>query len=95
MRRHVALIRLGPAALRPAAGFLLPGILGGAMSLSAYWITIWAMTKAPIGLVAAVRESSVMFAALIAVVVLREPLNLARLGAAALIVFGLALIKLH
>ncbi|MBS9478889.1 EamA family transporter [Ancylobacter radicis] len=91
----VALIRLGPAALRPATGFLLPGLFGGAMSLSAYWITIWAMTKAPIGLVAAVRESSVMFAALIAVVVLHEPLRPARLAAAGLIVLGLALIKLH
>lgn len=91
----VALIRLGPAALRPATGFLLPGFIGGAMSLSAYWITIWAMTKAPIGLVAAVRESSVMFAALIAVVVLHEKLRPVRLAAAGLIVAGLALIKLH
>lgn len=91
----VALLRLGPAALRPATGFVVPGIFGGAMSLSAYWITIWAMTKAPIGLVSAVRESSVMFAALIAVVVLREPLKLGRLAAAGLIVLGLALIKLH
>ena len=36
------------------------------MSLGSYWIAIWAMTVAPIGLVAAVRESSVLFGAAIA-----------------------------
>lgn len=91
----VALLRLGPGALRPITGFLGPGIAGGAMSLSAYWITIWAMTKAPIGLVSAVRESSVLFAAIIAVVVLKEKLQANRLAAAGLIVLGLVLIKLH
>ncbi|MGA0561280.1 EamA family transporter [Ancylobacter sp. VNQ12] len=91
----VALLRFGARGLRPMLGFLGPGAAGGAMSLSAYWITIWAMTKAPIGLVAAVRESSVLFATIIAVVVLREPLRPQRLFAAVLIVAGLALIKLH
>lgn len=85
----------GPRALKPALSFIGPGFAGGAMSLAAYWISIWAMTKAPIGLVAAVRESSVLFGAIIAVVVLREPLRAERLVAAVLIVAGLTLIKLH
>lgn len=85
----------GPRALAPTLSFLGPGLAGGAMSLAAYWISIWAMTKAPIGLVAAVRESSVLFGAVIAVVVLHEPLRRERLIAAALIVAGLVLIKLH
>ncbi|MBS7541942.1 EamA family transporter [Ancylobacter oerskovii] len=91
----VALLRHGSGALRPMLGFLGPGAAGGAMSLTAYWITIWAMTKAPIGLVSAVRESSVLFAALIAVFLLKEPPRPSRLAGAALIVAGLALIKLH
>lgn len=91
----VALLWKGPAALRPAAAFIGPGFAGGAMSLAAYWICIWAMTKAPIGLVSAVRESSVLFGAVIAVVVLREPLRANRVAAAGLIVAGLVLIKLH
>ncbi len=71
------------------------GLAGGGMSLIAYGIAIWAMTKAPIALVAALRESSVLFAALIAVVFLREPLHAVRLGAAAMIVAGLVLIRIH
>ncbi|QIB35153.1 EamA family transporter [Ancylobacter pratisalsi] len=91
----VGLAWKGRRELKPALSFLGPGLAGGAMSLTAYWITIWAMTRAPIGLVAAVRESSVLFGAVIAVVVLREPLRAERIVAAALILAGLVLIKLH
>ena len=55
------------------------GVLGGMISLLAYWIVIWAMTQAPIALVSAVRETSMVFAVLIGVFVLRERLDLARL----------------
>lgn len=91
----VGLAWKGPRALAPTLSFIGPGLAGGAMSLAAYSISIWAMTKAPIGLVAAVRESSVLFGAVIAVVVLHEPLRRERILAAVLIVAGLALIKLH
>jgi drug/metabolite transporter (DMT)-like permease len=67
---------------------------GGALSFLAYWIAIWAMTVAPIPLVAALRETSVLFGAAIAVVLLKEPLRPMRIGAAALIVAGLALIRI-
>ncbi|MCK0196238.1 EamA family transporter [Ancylobacter sp. 6x-1] len=90
-----ALVWKGPTALRPTLAFIGPGFAGGAMSLSAYWISIWAMTRAPIGLVAAVRESSVLFGAVIAVLVLHEPLRANRILAAGLIVAGLVLIKMH
>jgi drug/metabolite transporter (DMT)-like permease len=71
------------------------GLIGGALSYVAYAIVIWAMTVAPIAIVAALRETSVLFGALIAVVVLREPLRAVRFAAAAAIVIGLALIRLH
>ncbi|BAT61296.1 EamA-like transporter family protein [Variibacter gotjawalensis] len=69
-------------------------LFGGALSLAAYWIAIWAMTVAPIAIVAALRETSVLFAAGIAVFFLGEPLRRSRVAAAAIIVTGLALIRL-
>jgi drug/metabolite transporter (DMT)-like permease len=89
----VALWKRGLSGVKPALGFMLPGAAGGALSLGAYWIAIWAMTVAPIALVAALRESSVLFAALIAVVALKEPIAPVRVLAAALILAGLVLIR--
>jgi drug/metabolite transporter (DMT)-like permease len=71
------------------------GLIGGVLSLVAYWIVIWAMTVAPIALVAALRETSVLFGAVIAVVFLKEPLRPTRIGAALMIVVGLALVRLQ
>jgi drug/metabolite transporter (DMT)-like permease len=88
-----ALWRRGVEGLKPMRPYLLQGLAGGAMSLASYWIAIWAMTVAPIPLVAAVRESSVLFAALIAVLLLKEPLQWGRAGAAVLIVAALALMR--
>jgi drug/metabolite transporter (DMT)-like permease len=89
-----ALLRRGSGVLVDMGRNWKAGLVGGALSLIAYWIAIWAMTVAPIALVAALRETSVLFGALIAVAVLREPLRLARIAAAVLIVAGLALIRL-
>ena len=67
---------------------------GGIMSMGAYFIVIWAMTKAPIALVAALRETSVLFGALVALVVLKEPLTGWRLLASGLVLAGVALLRL-
>ena len=69
------------------------GIAGGAMSYGAYAIALWAMTFAPIGAVAAVRESSVLFAAAIGALALHERFGLARWVAAVLVVAGLVMVK--
>jgi drug/metabolite transporter (DMT)-like permease len=71
------------------------GLIGGALQALSYGIVLWAMTRAPIAIVAALRETSVLFAAAIAVLALREQLRAVRLGAAALIVCGLILIRLQ
>ena len=71
------------------------GFAGGALQVLSYGIAIWAMTVAPIAIVASLRETSVLFGAVIAVVVLKEPLRAARIGAALLIVGGLVLIRLQ
>lgn len=81
--------------VKPILAYWPQGLAGGAMSCGSYSIAIWAMTVAPIPLVAAVRETSVLFGAAIAVVFLKEPLRLNRVLAAVLIVFGLALIRLQ
>ena len=89
-----ALWRRGVEGLKPMVPYVLQGFAGGAMSLGSYWIAIWAMTVAAIPLVAAVRESSVLFAALIAVLILKEPLQWGRAAAAVAIVCALALMRL-
>ena len=70
------------------------GLAGGSLQLGSYGIAIWAMTVAPIAIVAALRESSVLFGAAIAVVILKEPLRAGRVAAALMIVAGLTLIRL-
>lgn len=90
-----ALATRGLAGLKPMVGFALPGMAGGTLACLSYSIAIWAMTKAPIPLVAAVRETSVLFGAAIAVIFLNEPLRLNRVIAAILIVAGLVMIRLQ
>ena len=85
----------GRKGLQPMLAFLPQGFAGGAMSCASYGIAIWAMTVAPIPLVAAVRETSVLWGAAIAVLILKEPLRANRIIAACLIVFGLVLIRLQ
>ena len=82
---------------RAAFSALLPvwktGVAAGAMSLGSYWIAVWAFTQAPIALVAALRESSILFAAVIAALVLRERVNRWRWISACIIACGVALMK--
>jgi len=90
-----ALWRRGQSILTEARIYWKTGLFGGALSVTSYWIAIWAMTVAPIAIVAALRETSVLFAAVISVAILKEQLRPARVIAALMIVFGLALIRLH
>jgi drug/metabolite transporter (DMT)-like permease len=75
--------------------FWLRGLAGGALQALSYGIVLWAMTLAPIAIVASLRETSVLFGVIIAVIVLKEPLRTARAAAAVLIVCGLVLIRLQ
>jgi drug/metabolite transporter (DMT)-like permease len=70
------------------------GVAGGAMSLAAYWIVIWAMTLAPLARVAALRETSVLFALAIATILLREPPAPLRLVGGLLILLGAVALRL-
>ena len=88
-----ALVRRGYAVLPQMVPFWKIGLGGGALAVISYSIAIWAMTVAPIAIVAALRETSVLFGALIAVVILKEPLRPARVAAALMIVCGLMLLR--
>lgn len=69
------------------------GVAAGAVGYVAYAIALWAMTHAPIGAVAAVRESSVLFATAIGALALNERFGKIRWLAAILVVAGLVLVK--
>jgi drug/metabolite transporter (DMT)-like permease len=90
-----AALRAGAGVFKPMLIYWRRGLTGGAMQVVSYGVTLWAMTVAPIALVAALRETSVLFGTLIAVVVLKEPLRPVRIAAALLIVAGLVLIRLQ
>jgi len=87
------LARRGPKLLAGMSRTWITGFAGGALQFASYGIALWAMTVAPIAVVAGLRETSVLFGALIAVVILREPLRAVRVAAALLIVAGLVMIK--
>jgi drug/metabolite transporter (DMT)-like permease len=67
--------------------------MAGAMQIGAYWIAVWALTRAPMGTVSALRETSVLFVALISAFVLKEGLGMRRLVSAGLVVAGIAMIR--
>ena len=69
-------------------------LLGGACAVGAYGIALWAMTRAPIAVVAVLRETAVIFGAFIAYFVLHEKLTRRRLAATGAVMLGLAALKL-
>lgn len=81
----------GVAALTQDGG---RGLVGGLASFVSYAIAVWAMTRAPIAAVVALRDTSVVFAAIIGVVALREPFNASRALAALVILAGVVLLRI-
>lgn len=68
-------------------------LVGGGCSIAAYSLALWAMTRAPIASVAALRETSILFGVLIAAFTLKERVTKTRFMAAMLIVAGAIAIK--
>jgi drug/metabolite transporter (DMT)-like permease len=71
-----------------------PGAVAALASFGAYWIAVWAMTQAPIALVTALRESSILFAVLIGWLVFGEKMSGGKAVAAAMILGGVVLTRL-
>ena len=67
--------------------------LGGAASMGSYTIALWAMTKAPVASVSALRETSVLFATALGVWVLKERFGVQRAAGAGVIVAGVVALR--
>jgi drug/metabolite transporter (DMT)-like permease len=67
---------------------------GGAGTLGAYGLVLWAFAQAPVALVAALRETSIVFALLLGAVFLKERLTRTKLIAVVLIAAGAVCLKL-
>jgi drug/metabolite transporter (DMT)-like permease len=87
------LVRHRDAALRQLRARWHFGAGGGLCTWASYAIALWAMTRAPVALVAALRESSVIFGTVLAAAVLREKFGSARYAAAFLVCSGAVALK--
>jgi drug/metabolite transporter (DMT)-like permease len=67
--------------------------LAGGMQVGSYWLIIWAMALAPLGAVSALRETSVLFAALISTFLLKEGFGVWRFISAGMIACGVWLTR--
>ncbi len=83
----------GPALWRRLGTSWRGGLIGGACAFAAYALVVFALSRAPMALVAALRETSVLLATLIGTRLLAEPLGARRLLAAAGVVAGVALLN--
>ncbi len=78
----------------PVARHWRAGVVAGSMTIAAYWLVLWALSQSAIAPVAALRETSVIFAAIIGALFLKEPMDRRRVAAAILVVAGVALMQL-
>ncbi len=67
-----------------------PAVLGGVLNFGSYGLAIWALTLGAMAHVSALRETSVVFAALIGTRLLHEPLGAQRIAAASAVALGVA-----
>ena len=70
------------------------GLVGGFLSLGSYGLALWTMTKLPVALVAALRESAIVFAVILSYFVLREHVSFSRFIASIIIVLGVIAVRL-
>ena len=69
------------------------GLFGGTCSFIAYGLSLWGMARAPISMVAALRETSVIFGMLLGVIFLKETITFPRILAIALVASGAIAMK--
>lgn len=70
------------------------GLVGGIATVASYGAALWAMTLAPVAVVAALRETSILFGAAMSALVLKEQISPARLAAAGIIAAGAMMLRL-
>lgn len=86
-------VRRGPALFGHLSRNIARGLAGGVCTLGAYSLVLWAMTRAPVAPVAALRETSIVFGALLAAGLLKERLGPVRTASILAVALGAVLIK--
>ena len=86
VRRHQLIASIG--------GNWRAGCTSGVLQFGAYALIIWAMSLGAMASVSALRETSVIFAAIIGVVVLKQRVGALRIAAAILVALGIVLMRI-
>jgi drug/metabolite transporter (DMT)-like permease len=88
-----ALVRRRDVLLRQPPRILASGLLAGALSVLAYGLVLWAQTRGALAPIAALRETSVIFGAIIGTLFFREPFGRTRIAATVVVVAGIVLLN--
>jgi drug/metabolite transporter (DMT)-like permease len=88
-----AAIRRRDVLLKQRRRILLSGLAAGALSVLAYGLVLWAQTRGALAPIAALRETSVIFGAIIGTLAFREPFGRTRITATILVVAGIVLLN--
>jgi drug/metabolite transporter (DMT)-like permease len=88
----VAVVGRRRGVLRAARPLLLPGLFSGVVSLAAYGLVIWAQSRGQLATVAALRECSIVFGALIGAVFFSERLGPVRVVGSAIVFAGVVVL---
>jgi drug/metabolite transporter (DMT)-like permease len=89
-----AVFRRRDVLLKQPKRILLAGLSAGALSVLAYGLVLWAQTRGALAPIAALRETSVIFGAIIGTLVFREPFGRTRIAATVLVATGIVLLNL-
>ena len=89
-----AVVRRRDVLLKQPKRILLAGLAAGALSVLAYGLVLWAQTRGALAPIAALRETSVIFGAIIGTLVFKEPFGRTRIAATVLVVAGITLLNL-
>lgn len=87
-------VRRGKTMLPALAANASSMLIAGVLAVGGYWVVIWAMTQEPIAMVAALRESSIIMAALIGAFYFKEPSGKRRIIAAVIVSASVVILRL-
>jgi drug/metabolite transporter (DMT)-like permease len=89
-----AVVRRRDVLLKQPKRILLAGLAAGALSVLAYGLVLWAQTRGALAPIAALRETSVIFGAIIGTLIFREPFGRTRITATVLVAAGIILLNI-
>jgi drug/metabolite transporter (DMT)-like permease len=89
-----AAVRRRDVLLKQPKRILLAGLAAGALSVLAYGLVLWAQTRGALAPIAALRETSVIFGAIIGTLIFREPFGRTRIAATVLVAAGIILLNI-